>query len=528
MTLEQSISRRGLLKGGLAAAAAIGMGGGLTGCGGNSSNPTSSSPGTVPAKRGGTLRVGVTGGGSDDTLDAGEFLTNVDGLRIFQLYNSLYAFDKNVQPQLCLAQEATPNSSGTEWTVRLRSGITFHDGKPLQAEDVIYTFQRVLDPKNNLLGIEWLKPLDIANAKVMDPLTVRLPFNAPFGYFPECMATYFYFIVPVGYNPRRPIGTGPFKYSSFTPGQQSVFTRNHDYWQPGFPYVDELQIVDFADETSQLEALASGAIDLAGALSGASVSTVTSQGGKVLVESGEAYTPFTMRMDKPPFNDIRVRQAFRLLVDRPQMNELLFNGLGAIGNDLFCRFDKTYDSDLPQRHQDIPQARFLLKQAGYDNDLTISVVGAEVAAGAVQGCTVLAQQAASAGVKITVSQVPVATLYGPNYLQWTFALDQWNYNPYLLNAEFSTIPTGIVNECHVNYPPYTRLWYELAAATDLNRQIELTHEMQTMEYEGHASGYIIPYFVPSITGMRQNVHGLTPSKIGNPLGGFDLQTVWLT
>ena len=460
------------------------------------------------------------------------FVTNVDGLRLYQLYNSLYAFDKNAVPQLSLAEEVTPNADATEWTVRLRQGVTFHNGKSLAAEDVVYTFQRVLDPKKPLLGANFIQTMDIANAKVLDPLTVRNPFHSPFGYFPQCQATYFFFIVPVGYapagvvNPKHPIGTGPFQFESFTPGVESIFTRNDNYWQNGQPYVDRVVITDFPDESSQLNGLNGNSLDLVDALSGSSIPVVKNGGGKVLVENGEAYGPFTMRVDQAPFNDVRVRQAMRLIIDRPQMLELLFSGAGLIGNDLFCLFDPTYDHSLPQRQADPDQAKSLLRQAGHEN-LTVTLVTSDVGAGSLNAAQVFAQQAKAAGVTVNLSQVTPEVLYGPNYLKWTFAQDDWNYNPYILNAQNACLPGGQFNECHTDYPRYNQLWHQLAGTVDANLQAEITHEMQTLEYEGYASGFIIPYFIPSIDGMRANVQGLTPSKTGHPLGGFDLQSVWL-
>jgi peptide/nickel transport system substrate-binding protein len=525
-----STSRRQLLKGAAATVGLMAAGTGLAACGGSNTSPSASAS-SVP-KRGGVLRVGVTDGGSTDNIDAGMFVTNVDGLRLYQLYNSLYAFDKNARPQLSLAEEATPNADATEWTVRLRKGVTFHNGKSLAAEDVVYTFQRILDPKRPLLGANFIQTMDIANAKILDPLTVRIPFHSPFGYFAECQATYFFFIVPVGYappgtiNPKHPIGTGPFQFESFTPGVESVFTRNDSYWQHGQPYVDRLVITDFADESSQLNGLEGNTLDLVDALSGSSIPSVKSSGGKVLIENGEAFGPFTMRVDQAPFNDVRVRQAMRLIVDRPQMLRLLFSGAGLIGNDLYCIFDSTYNHALPQRAADPAQAKFLLKQAGHEN-LTVTLVTSDVGAGSVNAAQVFAEQAKAAGVTVKLSQVTPQVLYGPNYLKWTFAQDDWNYNPYVLNAQNACLPKGEFNECHVDYPRYTHLWHQLAATLDPSLQTEITHEMQMLEYEGLASGFIIPYYIPSIDGMRANVQGLTASKTGNPLGGFDLQSVWL-
>lgn len=519
---RRDLLRAGALGGALFAGAPL-----LAACGGSSTPGGGSTPGgSTKPKRGGVLRIGMTSGGSEDTLDALVWATNIDGLRVFQLYNSLTALDKNAQPQLSLAEEMTPNSDATAWTVRLRSGITFHNGKPLTVDDVIYTYQLIANPKAPLTGSVLLAPVDIAGIKKLDDLTIRIPCHTPYASFYEAQACYQFFIVPVGYDKTRPVGTGPFKYESFTPAQQSTFTRNENYWQSGLPYVDQVVITDYADETSQINALASGQLDLIGALSGDSIPAVQSAGGKVLVENGGAFAPFTMRMDQPPFNDIRVRQALRLVVDRPQMLQLVFGGHGLIGNDLFAPFDPNFNDTLPQRHADLEQARSLLKQAGHEK-LSVNLVTADLAAGSIKAAQVFAQQASAAGVHVNLQQVPVSTLYGPNYLKWTFAQDVWTYYPYMPNAQEALIKGAVFNECHVDNPTYTKLFNQTNATVDPTKRKALIHEMQQLEYEADASGYIVPYFVPSIDGFTSRVHGLTPSKTSNPLGGFNLSNVWL-
>ena len=469
----------------------------------------------------------MTGGGSADTLDPQQWFSTLDALRIYQLFNSLVAFDKNAQPQLSLAEEFSPNSTATEWTVRLRSGVEWHDGKPLTADDVIFSYQRIANPKNPLLGAASLATVDVKNIRKIDNRTLKIPCHVPSAGLYEAQACYDFFIVPTGFDPKHPIGTGPFKFKSFTPGQQSTFVRNANYWEHGLPYVDQLTIADFADETSVVNALLSGQLDLVGALSGPSLPTVQSGGGKILINSGGFYTPFTMRVDRPPFNDVRVRQALRLVIDRPQMNDLLFSGHGRIGNDLFGLWDPDYDHSLPQRQADIEQAKSLLKQAGHDG-LTLTLTTAEVSASAVNASQVFAQQAKAAGVTINLNKVEVDKLFGPNYLQWDFAQDVWSYCPYLFNVQLAMLPKAVFNECHLDDPTYTRLANELAGTLDAGRRRELVHDMQTREYEGTSSGYIIPVFTPDVDGYTTKVNGLQTSKLGNPFGGYDLQHVWLT
>jgi peptide/nickel transport system substrate-binding protein len=517
--LNNLITRRELLKATAAGVALLAGGGALS-----AATATAASAGSP--KRGGTLRVGVTGGASSDTLDPNIWVTNPDGLRVFQLYDSLLAFDQNAQPQLSLAEEFTANADATEWTVRLRKGVTFHDGKPLTIEDVIFTFQRILNPKAPGLGADSMQPLDMKNAKKLDPLTVRIPCHTPFGEFRSLQALYDFFIVPVGFNPKRPVGTGPFKYESFEPGLQSTFVRNPNYWETGLPYVDTVVITELADETTQVNGLVSGQFDIIDALTADAVPAVQSGGGKLLVSEGGSYTPFTMRVDQAPFNDVRVREAMRLVVDRKEMRELVFGQYGQIGNDLFGLWDPGYDHSLPQREVDVEQARSLLKKAGHEN-LKVTLVTADIVGGAIKAAEVFAQQAAAAGVTVTLQQVPVTTFYGPNYLKWTFAQDFWIYVPYIRNAQQALLAGAEYNECHVADPTYAKLFKVLEGTTDPQKAIELTHELQTREYEGFSSGFIIPYFQPEIDAYTSRVHGLLTNKCGNPLGNYTLKTAWL-
>ena len=173
------------------------------------------------------------------------------------------------------------------------------------------------------------------------------PFRTPFSTLVETLSVDYYFVVPVGFDPSRPVGTGPFKYESFTPGQQSVFVRNENYWQSGLPYVDRLIMTDYASETSQINALLSGVEDVVDLLSATSISAVTSGGAHVSIEDGGGMTPFTMRVDKPPFTDPRVREAFRLIPNRAEMIRLVFEGRGHIGNDVFSYGIRTTTTIFP-------------------------------------------------------------------------------------------------------------------------------------------------------------------------------------
>ena len=329
---------------------------------------------------GGTLRAGLSGGSRTDTLDPHNWANLIDAARVYSLFNPLVDFDLDAHPTKSLAEELTASKDAMRWTIRVKPGIEFHNGKTLSADDVLHSFQRIVNPKSPALGARSLKALDIANAKKIDELTVAIPCLTPFSVLKDVLASYYFFVVPVGFDLTHPIGTGPFKFESFTAGQQSTFVKNKNYWETGLPYIDELVISDFPGEVSQVNALGSGNVDVIDLISSYSIIAVYSGGNKVMITNGGGYTPFTMRVDQPPFDDIRVRQAFRLICDRQFMLDTVFSGNGKIGNDVFGLRDVVYDSALPQRVQDIEQAESLLAKAGHSN-LTVTLVTSPVGPG---------------------------------------------------------------------------------------------------------------------------------------------------
>ena len=519
------IPRRAFLRYSGAGAVALGGAAALSACSSSSPTPAGTTPaGASKPRKGGTLHAGLTGGTGSDTVDAHRGVDNVDFARIIALYDPLIGYDLHAQNQLRLAESMTPNHDATVWTVRLRPGVTFHNGKPLTAEDVVYTFTRII--KNNYAGASSLGSVDLKNLKALDSRTVQIPCRTPYATLPDAMTGYYYYmgIVPVGYDPKHPVGTGPFKYQSFTPGQQSTFVRNDHYWDSADgPYVDTLVITDFPDETSQVNAFVSGQADVINLLSATSIPQVQAA-GNVLTADGGGMTPFTMRVDRPPFTDPRVRQAFRLICNRPQMMELVFGGRGTIGNDVFSPFDPEFDHAIPQRTQDIAQAKSLLKAAGQAG-LTVQLVSADIAQGTIKVAQVFAQQASAAGVTVNIRQVTSTEFYGNNYLKWDFAQDYWYYSKYLPQVAQATLPVSPFNETHWNDAAYNKLYSRAIATVDPVARTAIAHEMQAIDHS--IGGYIIPYFPPTIDGYAKRVHGVAPTNVGLSLGAYNFKAMWL-
>lgn len=518
-----ALNRRQFLRGVAATGAVAGAGGLIAACSSGSSSTTGATT-SAGGKRGGNLKVGLSGSSGADTLDPHAGLTYLDSARAQCLYQSLLQLNAQAQTELVLAEEITAKTS-TEWIIRLRPGITFHSGKPLTAQDVIYTFRRIKtgNKGTSFAGGTSLGPMDLGGLKALDTRTVQVPFTSPYASFLEQLAYwYFLYIIPDGFNPdtQKPDGTGPFVYQSFTPEQRSVFTRNPDFWQHGLPYVDSVTVIDFSDNTSLQDALTTGEIHAAGDFDGPELAALgTASGVKTLPSHTGAITPFTMRVDQPPFNDVRVRQALRLIVDRPQLIDSALDGYGVVGNDVFSPYDPDFDHALT-REQDIPQAKALLKAAGHEN-LTVTLVTSPAATGMVAMATVLAEQAKAAGVTINLDNVPSSTFFGKNYLSWTFSQDYYSYNPYLSQVADSMLPTSPFNETHTNNPTLTNLYNQANATLNLSVRKQIEYEMQMFDF--NQGGYIIPAYIDALDAYSTKITGYSPSAVGIPLSAFDFQ-----
>jgi peptide/nickel transport system substrate-binding protein len=525
--IQADFTRRRLLQVGGAGALAIGLGGVLAACGGgNGAAELSGASGGGGGKpvTGGTLRVGATGGGTSDTLDAQNSLLTTDFIRAGALNEQLMKLNaKTGAPESVLAESVEPNKDATEWTIRVRPGVKFHDGKPLTSKDVLYSLQRI--EKEAFPGLVSLGPINLKGAKTMDSRTLRIPFHSPYSILPEGLAGGFTIrIVPVGYDPKNPVGTGPFKYKSFTPGQQSTFVRNDEYWENGKPYLDSLVVIDFADETAQVNALQAGQVDLVNQLSYPSVAPIEGNGGNVVVSKTAAFVNLAMRVDTAPFNDVRVRQALRYAVDREQLNEQVWGGYGSVGNDVFGSISPAFKS-LPQREQDIEKAKSLLKEAG-QSDLNVTLYSSAVAPGTESTASVFATQAKSAGVTVNIKTQPPTQFFAQSYGKVPFAISFWTVASYLVESGQGVAKGAPFNEIHQSDPGWQKMYEEAIGTTDEKKREEISEELMKFDYE--QGGYIIPAEWPTIEGTSSKVGGVTENISGYPLNGASgMQDIWI-
>jgi peptide/nickel transport system substrate-binding protein len=528
-----TLSRRELLAGAAKVGAVLSGAMLLPACGGSSS-PSSSTghahsglahgltelPGGTP-KRGGTFTVGVLSGGQEENLFPGTSVGTPDFVRDYNLYNLLFYLGRNVTPLVPgLALSAESNKDATVWTFKLRDGVTWHDGKAFTADDVVYNFQAVWsNPGLNYSSGFLAGMVNTKHVRKLDRLTVEVPLNVAVAQFPTLFAYFGFPVVQEGATVKgtaqNPVGTGPFKYGSFTPGSRSVFTANRNYWESGKPYVDEL-VVDssFTDTNALFSALLAGNINLFPSLPLVTARQQLSARQVQILESSVAAQSymFLMRVDKGPFADNRVREAFKLLVDRQAMIDGAWSGFGSVAYDLLAPGTQYYASDL-RRARDVGKAKQLLKAAGMSG-ASFTLPTCNFLPGMVESSTILAQQATAAGIKITVNTESAATYFTPagGFLARPFGLE--------VDQPVGSLLTAYRSEYTIGSPyPDThwgaqnggaaaeKLISSAIAATDPAQAVQLWRECQLQQF--NQGGYLVWGNLPYVDAAASNVRGLT-------------------
>jgi len=476
--------------------------------------------GRAQARRGGTFRLAVSGG-STDFIDGQHIVAKSDIARLMTGWEGLAYFDEGYKIKLGLAEELRAEKPN-QYLIRLRDGIEFHNGKTLTIDDVIYSIRRTKNAKLKLFGNAGLGAIDLKRTRKLDARTARIFLSRADVTLIEAFAQYFQGVVPVGYQPNavgkgplRFIGTGPFKVQSFTPGRESVHVRNENYWRTGQPYFDQVRIINFPDDAAKVNALLSNQIDAMTDVPFAQVPVLNRRGNvEVYVSQTGAWTPLCMRVDVAPYNDVRVRRALRLLINRPQVVRQGLSGFGRIANDIYSPFDPAYaGDDFPQRRYDPEQARSLLRRAGQSN-LSIEVVTSPADTGMVEGATIFAQNAKAGGVNVRVRNVDGGTIYGDQYLKWPFSADYWGTRNYLQQVAAGVLKTAPFNETHWDaYPGYKKfesLYRQALATVNPGKRADIIRAMQRMEYSD--GGLIIWGFKNLTDAYSTKVGGWKPDR----------------
>lgn len=478
--------------------------------------PETTAAATGTPKAGGTLRVGTLGG-ANDIIDGQHIVSKADIMRQVTGWEPLMSFSPDFVPEYTngLAKDVTAKAAD-DFVVTLKDGIKFSDGKDVTADDVVYSFQRMVDPDLNVYGGSVMRQvLDKTGISKVDDRTVELKLKQGVSNFKEALCAYVCAVVPVGYarfdgDASKQIGTGAYMLKEFEVGKQSIHVKNPNYWDTGKPYFDEVHIIDFADADALINALLADQVDIAADIPSASVETVTGATGyKVLNSAGGGWLTISMAVDQDPFTDVRIRQAMRLIVDRDAMVEQVLAGFGRVANDLYSPLDAAYiGDDLPQRTRDIEGAKKLLADAG-KSDLTIDLFAPNDTAGLPEMIQLFAENAKDAGITVNAQVIDGGTYWGDEYLKRTFAVDYWGTRNFLLQVAAGSLKdTSPYPDDH--WPPAGSTFeddYKAALAeTDDTKRKVITDKMQKELYDN--GGLIIPFFQNLLDAYNGKVQGL--------------------
>ncbi|MFG1770647.1 ABC transporter substrate-binding protein [Nocardia salmonicida] len=381
-----NLRRRTFLLGGALAAGTV-----LAGC--NRSTPSGNSVDTFTAA--------FQGSGAGEGIDPGVNTLFIDEARMKSVYDGLFEIDETMTPIPRLATAAEPNADGTRWRISLRDAA-WHNGKAFSADDVLYTFARVLGPpqRRPFIAASSLDKVDLAQSRAIDARTVEIVLKEPSFEFLIALSAYGTKIVPNGATDfERPVGTGPFVFESFTAGKEFVATANDRYWD-GAPSIRRLRIVS-AESDARLAAVQSGEIDYADNLTPSAARTLQGRRGVTLAatpNSGIYF--FAMKTDRAPFDNPDVRRAVMRMLDRDELVKVALEGNGEIANDVFGKGFQYY-ADLPQHSFDPDEVGRLLRRAGV-RELSFDLFTAPVAHGFVESARLFAEHASRCGVKVNV------------------------------------------------------------------------------------------------------------------------------
>ncbi|MGI8714522.1 MAG: ABC transporter substrate-binding protein [Solirubrobacteraceae bacterium] len=523
------LSRRDFIRhGGVLGMSITAMGAVLAACGNaNSSGGSSSSSGAAaPAKAGGTLKIATQvpaaainpltiadNGGLTMLCQAGDFL-----IRDNTGYPGPTLIPK-------LATSWKPNSDGTVWTFKLRQGVKFSDGSPMTADDVVYTFQQQSNPKNaaNALSV-FGALLDPSGVQKVDDHTVAFHLQAADGNFPYQLSAdnYNCIIVKKGQDfasfQKDMIGTGPWKLKSYVQNVSASFEPNPYYWGAK-PKLAATAFQFYQSQAPQILALQGGQVDVVDAfiVAGASALLHNPQ-YQIFDVKATLHRELSMRCDKPPFNDSRVRQAVALSLDRPGLIKALLGGYGSLGNDsVFAPVYASTDKSVPQRAQDIAKAKQLLSAAGHPNGFSATLFSEQY-----QEIPQLAQAIAASCKQIGINVTLKVETQNAYYGKATFGNSDW------LDGEMSlvdyggrgvpntvlqatTTSKGVWNAAHFKNPQMDKLYKEYVKSIDVSTQMKIAGQIQTLLL--NETPIIIPYFEDALNAGKPNVHNIKTGQI---------------
>ncbi|MDG4782329.1 ABC transporter substrate-binding protein [Micromonospora sp. WMMD961] len=452
------------------------------------------------ASTGGTLRAAFAGGGSSETLNYLVGPTALDYVRAKLVHAPLCELDPKAPDGVSygVVESITVSDDLKTYTLRVRDGVKFSNGKALTSADVLYS----LRAPTLLKGLPFTKLIsrnfNVDAASAPDASTVLLPTLSPIADGREVICQSMLAIPDgtTGFTPDMP-SSGPFTVSTFEPGRSTLLKRNENYYGEA-PSLERIELLSIPDGTARVNALRQGQVDFVSGVGPAQAQTLDSVDG-IEITSSElpyaAYLQYTMSVKAKPFDDPRVREAFRLAVDRERIVKTVYYGRAFVGNDLPALGFPSYDSSLPQRAHDPQRAKELLAAAGASGVKVELAAGPELP-GMVETATLIVEDLRGIGVQAAVRELPAGQLFAdyPAYLSWPFRA---GYTP---PAFFE------INHTPGTFPDVDALVLKARSAGTKEQRAAASHQAQKLLWE--KGDQIAPVFVPTINAASERVGGV--------------------
>jgi peptide/nickel transport system substrate-binding protein len=431
------------------------------------------------------------------------------------VYEPLAVRDNHMKLIPVLATSWESNQDATQWTFHLRHGVKFHDGKDFGAADVVYTFKRLLDTNLAPGGAASLSFLDPGGIQAVDEYTVRFTTKKPVVELPLLLNGKLSLIVPDGAKAAdlrlHGNGTGPFMQEQFVPGGAvRVLKRNSNYWQPGLPKAECLEIRVISESTSRMAAIAGGEADLALLADATTVVSLRNNPDvQILKTTGATFIYMPMMIDVAPFDDVRVRKAMKLVVDRQAVVNTVLLGFGEVGND------NPVPPSSPDafRHDPIPRdvdtAKKLLAEAGHPNGIDIDLYTSADNPAMPLLAEVYAQMAKDAGIRVNVINAPPDSYWNDIWLKKPFVVSYAAARPPGEALPLNLKSTSKWNETKWHRSDFDNLLAKAAATLDPEARSKVYQDAEKLVAD--EGGIVGPLYTEILAVLRKGCAGYQPS-----------------
>ncbi|MEM1130354.1 MAG: ABC transporter substrate-binding protein [Pseudomonadota bacterium] len=460
--------------------------------------------------KGGTFKMGVHDGDTNDTHDPGTYTTF--GMLLlahqYRSYLTLIEPDNTLGPDLATSWEASPDA--TQWTFELNPDASFHSGKPFTSADVVASLNHHRGENSTSAAKALLE--DVTDIKADGDHTVVISLSRGIADMPWLVTDYHLAICPANADGsidwQSADGTGPYKLDGGEIGVKFELSRFDGWHLPG-AYFDNVELLIIRDPNARQTALVTGDVDAVTFID-LKTKALLERNPNIVVDNIPSGASITMPMhcDTAPFDNADVRRALKLAMDRNEIVEKIAFGAGTAGNDFHIAPVQPYfPAGIPQTEYDPDQAKSLLQKAGAEG-LKINLSSTDsIFSGAVDMCVLYAEQAKAAGIEINVIREPSDGYYSDVWLKKPFCTASWGARPtpdVMFTLAYSAGAPW--NESRWNNDRFNELLDQAKAELDETLRGEMYAEMcELMRDDG---GTIIPFFKNFVYGRQSNVqHG---------------------